>query len=118
MTHWFPLGFEVLRHKTEVLERYCADIGRDPSTIERTMGAPVIVAANDAEGPPFSSGSPGAATVRQRRDAGADGRRAPPYIDAGFTGFTFNNTLYRTPEQIGRVGELLRLVGGATPAIA
>ena len=23
MTHWFPLGLEVLRHKTEVLEGYC-----------------------------------------------------------------------------------------------
>src|SRR6187551_2143335 len=38
MTHWFPLGFDVLRHKTEVLERHCAEIGRDPATIERTMG--------------------------------------------------------------------------------
>jgi len=24
MTHWFPLGLEMLRHKTEVLERHCA----------------------------------------------------------------------------------------------
>jgi hypothetical protein len=41
-----------------------------------------------------------------------------PYLDAGFTGFTFNNTIYRTPEQIGKVGELLRLVSGAEPALA
>ena len=33
-----------------------------------------------------------------------------PYLDAGFTGFTFNNSLYRTPEQIARVGELLALI--------
>ncbi len=33
-----------------------------------------------------------------------------PYIDAGFTGFTFNNAMYRTPEQIATVGELLRMV--------
>ena len=39
MTHWFPLGLEMLRHKSEVLEGYCAEIGRDPSTIERTMAA-------------------------------------------------------------------------------
>ena len=32
------------------------------------------------------------------------------YIEAGFTGFTFNNAIYRTPEQIARVGELLRMV--------
>src|SRR2546423_11039644 len=23
MTHWFPLGFDVLQHKTEVLARHC-----------------------------------------------------------------------------------------------
>ena len=33
-----------------------------------------------------------------------------PYLDAGFTGFTFNNALYRTPDQIARVGELLALI--------
>jgi alkanesulfonate monooxygenase SsuD/methylene tetrahydromethanopterin reductase-like flavin-dependent oxidoreductase (luciferase family) len=33
-----------------------------------------------------------------------------PYLDAGFTGFTFNNSLYRTPDQIARVGELLALI--------
>jgi len=38
-----------------------------------------------------------------------------PYIEAGFTGFTFNNNLYRTPEQIARVGELLELVATETP---
>ena len=32
------------------------------------------------------------------------------YIEAGFTGFTFNNAMYRTPEQIATVGELLRMV--------
>jgi alkanesulfonate monooxygenase SsuD/methylene tetrahydromethanopterin reductase-like flavin-dependent oxidoreductase (luciferase family) len=38
----------------------------------------------------------------------AEGLR--PYIEAGFTGFTFNNTLYRTPEQIAAVGEVLELL--------
>ena len=40
MTHWFPLGIDTLKHKTEVLERYCEEIGRDPSTIERTTARP------------------------------------------------------------------------------
>src|SRR6186713_1682702 len=30
MTHWFALGMDMLRHKNEVLERHCAEIGRDP----------------------------------------------------------------------------------------
>jgi F420-dependent oxidoreductase-like protein len=119
MTHWFPLGLEMLRHKTEVLERHCADIGRDPSTIERTMAAPVVVAANDAEARAFLEKIP-----EERRpyvNIGTPEHMADalqPYLDAGFTGFTFNNSIYRTPEAIARVGELLRLVGGATPAIA
>ena len=102
-----------LQHKTEVLARHCEAIGRDPGEIERTVGGPVIVGARDAEGqaileriPPERRAHLTAGTPEQV----ADGLR--PYLDAGFTGFTFNNNLYRTPEQIGRVGELLRLIGG------
>lgn len=113
MTHWFPLGIEVMRHKTEVLAGYCEAIGRDPGTIERTMATPVMVAATEADAtamldhlPPdrrpfVFAGTPPQAAEELR-----------PYLDAGFTGFTFNNPLYRTPEQIAVVGELLRLIGG------
>jgi alkanesulfonate monooxygenase SsuD/methylene tetrahydromethanopterin reductase-like flavin-dependent oxidoreductase (luciferase family) len=40
-----------------------------------------------------------------------------PYLDAGFTGFTFNNSIYRTTDQIAVLGDLLRIVQG-TPAAA
>ena len=111
MTHWFALGLDALRHKTDVLERHCAEIGRDPATIERTIGAPVIVAADDAEARSFLERMP-----EDRRPfvkIGTPSQMAAelrPYLDAGFTGFTFNNSLYRTPEQIARVGELLALI--------
>ena len=113
MTHWFPLGFEVLQHKNEVLEGYCAEIGRDPSTIERTMATPVIVARDDAakeeilaavppeRRPYIQGGTPQQAAEALKR-----------WIDAGFTGFTFNNTFYKTPQQISLVGEVLGLIGG------
>lgn len=112
MTHWFPLGMEMLKHKSEVLEGYCAEIGRDPSSIERTMNAPVIVARDEAtkdqilanvppERRPFIQGG----TPAQAAEA------LKPWIDAGFTGFTFNNTFYRTPDQIALVAEALELVG-------
>jgi F420-dependent oxidoreductase-like protein len=113
MTHWFPLGFDTLRHKTEVLEGHCEAIGRDPSTIERTMASPVVVAATDAEAQAFLERVPPERrpyVVVGRPDQVVDTLRT--YLDAGFTGFTFNNTSYRTPEQIGLVGELLRLIGG------
>jgi len=117
MTHWFSIGLDALKHKTEVLERYCEEIGRDPSTIERTIGAPVIVVGSEAEAKPFLEAIPA-----ERRpfvkiggpEQAAEGLR--PYIDAGFTGFTFNNAMYRTPEQIARVGEVLGLVAGEVPA--
>ncbi|MFL5777666.1 MAG: LLM class F420-dependent oxidoreductase [Chloroflexota bacterium] len=113
MTHWFPLGFDVLRHKTELLERYCDEIGRDPSTIERTMSTPVIVAENEAAAKALIDKMP-----EERRpyirggtpDQAAEALQ--PYIEAGFTGFTFNNPLYSTPASIAVIGELLRLVGG------
>ena len=116
MTHWFSLGLEGLEHKSEVLERYCDEIGRDFSSIERTMGAPVIVTENEAEAQAIIERVP--AERRPFLQAGPPDQMAEamrPYIDAGFTGFTFNNNLYRTPEQIARVGELLGLVASGSP---
>ena len=118
MTHWFPLGFDVLQRKSEILAGYCEAIGRDPASIERTMAAPVLVAATETEAmamkehvpperrPHVWAGTPEQAANELRR-----------YIDAGFTGFTFNNSIYRTTDQIAVLGDLLRLVEGvAAPA--
>jgi F420-dependent oxidoreductase-like protein len=116
MTHWFSLGLDALKHKTEVLERYCEEIGRDPSTIERTVGAPVVVIGSDAEGKAILERMP--ADRRPFIKVGTPDQAAElirPYIEAGFTGFTFNNNLYKTPEQIGRVGDLLKLVASEAP---
>ncbi len=111
MTHWFPLGLDTLLHKAEVLRGHCEAIGRDPATIELTMATPVVVVGSDAEAqsaleriPPERRPFVAVGTPEQMADA------IRPYLDAGFTGFTFNNSIYRTPEAIGRVGELLRLI--------
>ncbi len=116
MTHWFSLGLDGLNHKTEVLERYCEEIGRDPSTIERTVGAPVMVVDSEEAGKALLERIPAerrpyvnVGTVEQAAEA------IRPYIEAGFTGFTFNNNLYRTPEQIARLGDLLKLVASEAP---
>jgi F420-dependent oxidoreductase-like protein len=111
MTHWFPLGLEGLAHKTDVLRGYCEQIGRDPGEIERTMAAPVLVAGTEAEAQAMWSELPPERQAMVRPvlpPEAADLLR--PYIDAGFTGFTFNNNVYRTPDQIGVLGEVLRLV--------
>jgi F420-dependent oxidoreductase-like protein len=111
MTHWFPLGLEVLRHKTEVLERHCEAVGRDPTTIKRTMASPVLLASDERHKaqvlervmperrPYIKIGTPGEAAEALR-----------PYLEAGFSGFTFNDNILRTPEDIGLAGERLRLL--------
>jgi F420-dependent oxidoreductase-like protein len=113
MTHWFPLGMDMLRHKNEVLEGYCAEIGRDPTSIERTMAAPVVVARDAAAKAAILQSVP---VERRPYIAGGTPQQAAealkPFIDAGFTGFTFNNTFYKTPEQIALVGEVLQRLGG------
>jgi F420-dependent oxidoreductase-like protein len=116
MTHWFALGLDGLKHKTEVLERYCEEIGRDPTTIERTAGAPVIVTESESQGKAILEQIP--ADRRPFIKVGTPDQAAElirPYIEAGFTGFTFNNNLYKTPEQIARVGDLLKLVASEAP---
>ncbi len=113
MTHWFPLGLEVLKHKDEVLVQHCEAIGRDPASIERTMATPVLLAVDEASGaellarlPPERRGA-----VATRPEQAAEALR--PYLDAGFTGFTFNNPILSTPEVIGFAGEVLQLIQAA-----
>jgi F420-dependent oxidoreductase-like protein len=116
MTHWFPLGFDGLARKTEILAGYCEAIGRDPATIERTMATPVIVVASEAEAQRVIERLPPERRAYIRvgtPDQAAEVLR--PYIEAGFSGFTFNNNVYRTPEDIARVGELLKLVATEAP---
>jgi F420-dependent oxidoreductase-like protein len=111
MTHWFALGIDTLRHKNEVLERHCEEIGRDPATIERTVGTPVVLAASEREAEAILARVP--EERRQFLNIGTPERVADalrPYIDLGFTGFTFNNSVVDTPEKIAMAGELLRLV--------
>jgi F420-dependent oxidoreductase-like protein len=113
MTHWFPLGIEVLKHKREVLERHCVDIGRDPATIELTMATPVLLAASEADGAVLLARLPPErrAAVATTPEQGADALR--PYLDAGFTGFTFNNPVLPTVAAIGLAGDVLRLIRSA-----
>jgi alkanesulfonate monooxygenase SsuD/methylene tetrahydromethanopterin reductase-like flavin-dependent oxidoreductase (luciferase family) len=79
------------------------------------MAAPVVVAGSEAEKQAFLERMP--AERRAHVTVGTPEQMAEalqPYLEAGFSGFTFNNSIYRTPEQIARVGELLRLVTGST----
>ena len=40
---------EVVAHKDEILRQHCADVGRDPAAIERTLGCKITIRSTDAE---------------------------------------------------------------------
>jgi alkanesulfonate monooxygenase SsuD/methylene tetrahydromethanopterin reductase-like flavin-dependent oxidoreductase (luciferase family) len=47
---WNAMGsIELLRHKDEVLRRHCEAVGRDPATIERTVGCKPVIRDTEAE---------------------------------------------------------------------
>jgi alkanesulfonate monooxygenase SsuD/methylene tetrahydromethanopterin reductase-like flavin-dependent oxidoreductase (luciferase family) len=47
---WNGMGSTAkMRHKVEVLERHCAEMGRDPADIERTIGCKPIIRDSEAE---------------------------------------------------------------------
>ncbi len=83
----------------------------DPATIERTMATPVPVAATEAE---VLAAVERMAPERRAFVAGGTPEQAAgplrPYLAAGFTGLTFNDSILDAPEKIGLAGELLRLV--------
>ncbi len=73
------------------------------------MATPVLLALDSCRrGAP--RGTPTGASGRRRDEAGAGAEALRPYIDAGFTGFTFNNPVLATPESIAFAGEVLRLI--------
>ncbi len=110
ITNWFG-SLDELRHKTEVLERHCEAEGRDPSTIVRTVMAPVVLVEHEAAAaavlehlPPDRRAAIAVTTPAQAADV------LRPYLDAGFGGFIFRNPVLATPEAIGLAGELIRLL--------
>jgi F420-dependent oxidoreductase-like protein len=117
MTHWFAGSLDALRHKTEVLEAHCETVGRDPATITKTLGAPVVPVARERDVkaaleriPPERRAAMSPGTPEQSAE------RLAAYLDAGFLGFTFGNTMLPTVEAIQLAGETLRLLRRGRPS--
>ena len=110
LTHWFG-SLDVLKHKMEVFEKHCEAVDRDPASVVKTIGSGLALAATEKEALALLEGIPAErrATLRAATpEQAADILR--PYIDAGFTGFTFNNPTLPTPESLAVAGELIRLL--------
>ena len=93
---------------------YCEAIGRDPGDDRADDGRPGHRRGDRGRGQGHVGADPGgAARDRRLRRARRAAEALQPYLDAGFTGFTFNNTLYRTTDQIAALGEVLRQVAAS-----
>ena len=110
MSHWFgPLAD--IRRKSEILDRYCEEEGRDPATITKTMGSPVVLVENEGQAKTVMERMPPArriqfqpATPEQAAEVLQD------YIAAGIQGFTFNNPTLRTPEEFEQARRLISTI--------
>jgi F420-dependent oxidoreductase-like protein len=117
--HWFGGPIDELKRKKQVFYDHCEAVKRDPSEVQLTLGAALVVVENEKDGKaildsltPERRAMAKVATVPQAAEL------IGTYMDAGFTGFTFNNNIYGTKESIALVGELIKLVNSKTVAAA
>ena len=105
-----------IRHKLDVLERHCADVGRDPAGIVKTRLGTLVVAASmdDADRRKAAwQADKGVddASIGMRLtwgDPDSIGERVRPFLDAGLDGLIFNMPVGSTPEDVDRAGRALR----------
>ncbi len=110
MSHWFGSLADIKR-KSEILDRYCEEEGRDPASITKTMGSPVVLVENEGQAktvmermPPERRVMFTPATPEQAAEILQD------YIAVGIQGFTLNNPTLRTPEEFARAQRLIKAV--------
>jgi F420-dependent oxidoreductase-like protein len=108
MSHWFASSLDDLKRKSDILQGYCAEIGRDFSTIFKLLGAPVLLAENEHEIKQLQERMPPErlAMIGQPSTIEQAAEKLRPYIEAGFRGFTFGNPNLNTPEKLKMAGEL------------
>ena len=117
MSHWFSATVADIKRKNEILERYCEEEGRDPGTIVRTMGSPVVLVENEGQAksllermPPERRASFQPATPDQAAEILQD------FIAIGIEGFTLNNPTLQSPEEFDRAQRLIKAVTSQEPA--
>jgi alkanesulfonate monooxygenase SsuD/methylene tetrahydromethanopterin reductase-like flavin-dependent oxidoreductase (luciferase family) len=116
---WNTSGYvDEVAARVRILEEHCADIGRDPSTIERTISFPVVIRDEASEATAAwdrlirANGADNAGTVPHllgSPDLVADAIR--PYLELGFSTVIVrmpapfdDETVERMPEVAARLG--------------
>jgi F420-dependent oxidoreductase-like protein len=109
-SHWFG-SLQEIKRKSDILNRYCEEEGRDPATITRTMGSPVVLVENEGQAKSVMERLPPARRVQfQPATPEQAAEILQDYIDAGIQGFTFNNPTLRTPEEFERASRLIKTI--------
>jgi alkanesulfonate monooxygenase SsuD/methylene tetrahydromethanopterin reductase-like flavin-dependent oxidoreductase (luciferase family) len=104
-----------IRGKIDVLERRCAEEGRDAADIVKTRLGTIIVAPTAEEAERRKAAwqaekgldDDGAAMRLTWGEPGQIGERIRPFLDAGLDGLIFNMPTGSTPEDVVRAGEAL-----------
>jgi alkanesulfonate monooxygenase SsuD/methylene tetrahydromethanopterin reductase-like flavin-dependent oxidoreductase (luciferase family) len=115
---------EFVRHKDEVLRRWCDTVGRDQSEIERTLGLGLVVIRDD-----MAAARRAEAAIREHHpgydEAGRLGSAAQiaeslvPYVELGFRHIFFDSPAPFDGETLERfVGEVKPMLAAAAGASA
>jgi F420-dependent oxidoreductase-like protein len=111
-----------IRHKLDVLDQHCRDVGRDPSEITRTRLGSMVFASTAEEATRRFEAMLANVPSQMREmvrattvvgDPSSIGDQVQPYFDAGLNGMIFNLVPNAMPEEVREVGEVLsRRLGG------
>ena len=111
LTHWFVTSPEEFTRKNAVLEEHCRAVGRDPSTIVRTIGAPVWLVRDAQEAGEAAGRIPPARRALMRPAAAEQAAEIlAAFVRVGVGGFTFNNPNLSTPELLAVAGSVKRML--------
>jgi len=116
ITNWFG-PMDLLQQRMGVLDRHCAEVGRDPSTILRTVSVPMLVVDDLRRADAIR-----ASLVPERRaqvrivEPDEAVEQLQPYLDLGFRGIVFRNPGMADPESIAVLGEVISRVRAAASA--
>src|SRR5712664_1254265 len=112
--HWFAASIDELKRKKQIFEEHCAAVKRDPSEVLLTLGVTLVLAENEKDAKAIlASLTPERRAMAKTATVSQAAELLGEYMAAGFGGFTLNNNIYSTDEQIALVGELIKAVRGS-----
>ena len=112
--HWFAASIDELKRKKQIFEEHCAAVKRDPSEVLLTLGVTLVLAENEKDAKAIlASLTPERRAMAKTATVSQAVELLGEYMAAGFGGFTLNNNIYSTDEQIALVGELIKAVRGS-----